>query len=301
MEKINALSGFPVHLFANKISILLLLILAIASSLKQTSKSNILVLSPYTMPSHSNFIRPVVKELASRGHTVTFWNGLEPTIKDLSLNNNLRQLYSPSLGELNSDQKVSFATRHQQFSLLLSMYDRTVSICKTIYEENIFYQLMTTDEQFDLVIVEGFLNECVLPLVHKFEAPLIYLTGIAPPPWILDAIGSPLASDHFPYPGFNFTDPTSFWQRSLNTLSGIVGICFRNWLLMPTVDTLAARMLTNVSLPSARTIEKESLSLLITNTHFSINHQLPTTSNVIEVGGLHCVPSQPLPKVYTNK
>ena len=302
----DALSRLSINLRASKVLIWLSLVLAITgrccfcTSTKETPKSNILILSPYTMPSHSNFIRPVVKELASRGHTVTFWNGLEPAIKDPLLKSNLRQLYSPSLGELNSDQKVSFATRHQQFSLFFSMYERTVNVCKIIYEDHIFHQLMTTDEQFDLVIVEGFLNECVLPLVHKFEAPLIYLLGISPPPWILDAIGSPLATAYFPYPGFNFTDPTSFWQRTLNTLSGIVGIYFRNWLLMPTVDTLAARMLTNTSLPSARTIEKESLSIILTNTHFSINHHLPMTSNVIEVGGLHCIPSKPLPKVlYT--
>ena len=66
----------------------------------QQQKNNILVLSPYTMPSHSNFIRPVVKELASRGHNVTYWNGLKPAINDAELNSNLRQLYSESTEEL---------------------------------------------------------------------------------------------------------------------------------------------------------------------------------------------------------
>ena len=132
----------------------------------ETRKSNILVLSPFTMPSHSNFIRPVVEELAKRGHTVTYWNGLKPAINDKSLN--LRQLYSESLGEFNSDQRVSFADTGKQLSLFLSIYGRLVNICRLVYEDPIFHQLMNTEEKFYLVIVEGlvsqrvqFLNECV--------------------------------------------------------------------------------------------------------------------------------------------
>jgi glucuronosyltransferase len=83
----------------------------------------------------------------------------------------------------------------------------------------------------------------------------------------------------------------------MNALSGFLVIYSRNWLMLPAVDFLASQMLTNVSLPSVRTIEQESLSLLITNTHSSINYHLPMTPTVIDAGGLHCVPSKPLPKV----
>ena len=259
-------------------------------------KNNILVLSPYTMPSHSNFVRPVVKELASRGHYVTYWNGLEPTINDAKLRNNLRQLYSQSTDEL-IERNVALNDRGQQFYLLFSLYGRTVNICKTVYNDPIFKQLMATNEHFDLVIVEGFLNECVLPLVHKLKAPLVYLNGIAPMPWLLEAIGSPLAMGSFPSAAISFTDRMNFWQRTLNIFCHLISVFFRNWVLMPTVDCLAAQMLTNISLPSVRTIEQESLSLLITNTHSSINYQLPMTPNVIEAGGLHCAPGKPLPKV----
>jgi glucuronosyltransferase len=265
-------------------------------SLNETKKSNILVLSPYTAPSHSNFIRPVVKELASRGHSVTYWNGLKPAINDESLKYNLKQLYSPSLDELNSDEEVTFADRGKGLFLIWKTSVRIFNVCKIFYNDPIFHQLMTSDEQFDLVIAEGFGNDCVLPLVHKFKAPLVYL-GVVPTPWHLDAIGSPLAFDHYPLLSFSFTDRMNFWQRSLNTLSGFFVIYFRNWILMPIVDGLASQMLTNISLPSVRKIEQESLSLLITNTDSSMNYQLPLAPNIIQAGGLHCVPSKPLPKV----
>ena len=276
------------------LSVLLIVVCCYCDS--QQQKNNILVLSPYTMPSHSNFIRPVVKELASRGHNVTYWNGLKPVINEAELNSNLRQLYSESTEEL-VGLNIAIKDHGYHFHHLFISYQRGIKICKTVYNEPIFHQLMTTDERFDVVIVEGFLNECVLPLVYKLKAPLIYLNAVAPMPWLLEAIGSPLALGHFPNPLLGFNDRMNFWQRAHNNFYSLFGLYFRNWVWMPTVDGLAAQMLTNISLPSVRTIEQESLCLLITNTHPSINYQLPMTWNVIEVGGLHCAPSKPLPMV----
>lgn len=38
-------------------------------------------------------------------------------------------------------------------------------------------------------------------------------------------------------------------------------------------------------------------SLLMVNSHFSLNHARPTVPNFVEVGGLHIHDSKPLPKV----
>lgn len=38
-------------------------------------------------------------------------------------------------------------------------------------------------------------------------------------------------------------------------------------------------------------------SLLMVNSHFSINHARPTVPNFVEVAGLHIYDPQPLPKV----
>ena len=254
---------------------------------------NILVLSPITAPSHSNFFKPVVKELASRGHTVTYWNGLKPGPRL----DNVRQLYSDTLGLINSDHQVDFNDRDKPFELLFKFYDRTVAYCTAIYEDPIFHQLMTTDEQFDLVIMEAVLNECVLPLVHAIKAPFIYLNSIAPTPWLLDAMGSPQAFDHFPNPAFSFTDKMNLWQRTWNAVAGLVILTFRNWVMMPTVDRIALRMLGDSNMTSIRDVEERYLSLVITNTHVSINYQLPSTPTIIQAGGLHCLKSKPLPKV----
>nr|CAH0105632.1 unnamed protein product [Daphnia galeata] len=65
---------------------------------------------------------------------------------------------------------------------------------------------------------------------------------------------------------------------------------------MSTVDRVAANVLGMENLTSVLEIENRFLSLLMTNTHFSINYEYPTPPAVVQVGGLHCVPSKHLPE-----
>ena len=85
----------------------------------------------------------------------------------------------------------------------------------------------------------------------------------------------------------------NLWQRTFNALSGLMSIYFRHWFVVPIVDSMASKILGD-NLTSIEEIERRYLSLLITNTHLSINYQLPTSSAVIQAGGLHCAPAKSL-------
>ena len=274
-----------------------LLIIITCQWINWTFASNILVLSPITLPSHSIFVKSIVSEMAKRGHTLTYWNGLKPGPIGMD---NVRQLYSETLGLVNSDHHhIGFNDRKRPLWHFVRVYGlRTVTYCKAIYEDPIFHQLMTTDEQFDLILMEGVYNECALPLVDAIKAPFIYLNGFAPMPWHLDAIGSPQGYDYFPNPSFSFTDKMNLWQRTFNTIGGAFLLHFRNWFVMPMVDRIASMMLQNYSnLSSVAIVEDQYLSLIISNTHSAINYEMPKSPALIQAGGLHCTPSKPLPKV----
>lgn len=275
---------------------------------------NILVLSPITTTSHSNIFRPLVEALARRGHSIVHWDGVKsPLASDKSLlplplpPQTLRLVYSPSLAEVNIDHGIRFDDRDSPFRLFFDMPAKTEMYCRTLYRDTIFNQLMNSSSaKFDLIIIDGVFNDCVLPLVDKFGAPLIYLNCFAPTPWQLDAIGSSMGFDHFPHPGSNYGDSMNVWQRMYNTLSGLLVVYFHRWFIMPVVDRIADQMLPPPSINhsihqagwSIRQIENRYLTLLMTNTHFSINYQSPTSPAIIHVGGFHCLPAQPLPQVF---
>jgi glucuronosyltransferase len=56
---------------------------------------------------------------------------------------------------------------------------------------------------------------------------------------------------------------------------------------MSMMDRVASQVLGKNNLTSVVDIKSRYLSLLMTNTHFSINFQLPTSPAVVEVGGMH--------------
>lgn len=265
--------------------------------------SNILFLSPITAPSHSSFFKPVVQELARKGHTVTYWNGLKPD-PSLDQNENISQLYSPEFSKFNDNHDVRFEDRNHPYLLFIAFYDRTVNYCNAIYRDPIFLQLMTGGEHFDLVIIEGILNECVLPVVSVLNAPFVYMVGISPTPWLLNAVASPQAFAQLPLPGLCFTDRMSFIQRTMNMMLGLFTLFFRKWVLMSAVDRIAAEVLPShlaTNLTSVIQIEEERLSLLISNSHPSITYGMPKSPAFIEAGGLHCRAPKPLPQVkYKN-
>jgi hypothetical protein len=283
-------------MFVPGIAECILLVLTIICS---GAAHNILVLTPITTPSHSNVFEPLVAQLADRGHFVTYWNGLLPSDKSdksswvmksnqttIANSSNLRLLTSPNLVRLNSQHEIDFNDRDSPFRLLFRMPGTLEKYCKAIYEDPVFHWLMNSKERYDLIILDGFSNDCTLLLAEVFDVPFIYLNCFPPTPWLLYAIGSPLAMDHFPNPS-GTRDKMDLWQRTFNVVTGLGGLFIYNWHILPTIDRVASRVLGKHNLTPILDIQSRRLSLLMTNTHFSINFQLPTSPAVVEVGGLH--------------
>ena len=270
----------------------LVVLISIIFYFSETVAHRILVLNPITSPSHSNVFKPLVAELVDRGHFVTHWNGLLQSSsvvdgnKTATNSSNLRLLASPNLARINSQHQIDFSDRDSPFRLLFRIQSTMGSYCKVIYEDPVFHQLMNSKEQFDLIIVDGFGNDCTLLLAQVFDAPFIYLNCFSPTPWLLYAIGSPLSLDHFPNPA-GIRDKMNFWQRIFNTVTSVFAVYYHRLLVLPIIDRVAYQVLGVNNFTSVTEIENRYLSLLMTNTHFSINFQLPTSPAVVEVGGLH--------------
>jgi glucuronosyltransferase len=110
-------------------------------------------------------------------------------------------------------------------------------------------------------------------------------------------MGTPFAFDHFPHSGLSLSDRMNFWQRSLNAVTGLALVAFYHLYVVPVIDSAAVKVLGYDNFTSIVDIEDRRLSLLLTNTHFSINYLMPTSPAVVQVGGMHCVPPKPLPTV----
>ena len=263
--------------------------------LASVSGYRILVLSPITSPSHTNFFKPVVRELAERGHQVTYWNGLKTSNDVRNNKTNLEILYSHEMERFNSDHNMRFDDQNAMLTLL-TFPRRAELYCKILVQDPIYHQLRNSTKRYDLIIMESFFNECALPLVRKFGVPFVYMMGLAPSPWLLDALGSSIAFDHVPHSGSNYRNEMNLWQRTYNTFSWMVILYFYRFFVMPAFERHSFEMLKLENQSFVMETEREYLSLAIVNTHFSINYQYPTSPAVIQAGGLQCVPPKPLPR-----
>lgn len=271
----------------------LLLLVVVGWNLDSTSAANILFLSPITSYSHTHFFFYTIKALASRGHTVTHWNGLKPR-EDIG---NVTHLHSSGMQKVNSRHDIGFDTNNP-VRLWLKHPDRMANTCRTCYNDPVFHQLITSREHFDLIVIEAFMNECMLPLVQHFRAPFIYMSGLPPLPWMLESTCSPMSTQEYPNLVTEFTSDMNLIQRTINIAVSVVMVYFRDWFILPRVDVEARQAWINSTepLPTVKEIENR-LSLFITNSQPSINYQYFKSSTIVEAGGLHLRPPKQLPKV----
>jgi glucuronosyltransferase len=157
--------------------------------------------------------------------------------------------------------------------------------------------LHSTDQQFDLIITEAFVTDCVLGFVHKFKVPVVQVHSSSGAAWIGDWVGNPSPYSYIPDPMQNFSDRMNFWQRILNTLGITYQKVSRYLCHLPKQQAILEKYFSDYApLPSISDLDS-STSLLLVNGHFSISYPRPLMPNIVEVGGMHVKPAKKLPEV----
>lgn len=265
------------------------------------SKLNILAVLPHLGKSHFNVFKPLVEELARRGHNVTVISHFPrsknakakeplPTYKDISL----------------VDPKVNIFVNvidlhrisHTMFTFLVDFnYLRTFAdqVCGIGLRNPDVKKLLRSNETFDVILTENFNTDCFLGFSHRFKAPYLSMSSHQVMPWANEDMANEDNTNYIPSLFVGYTRPMSFVERIKNTLTSLtVKILYDYWFRYK--DRIFAEEAFGSDLPDLKEIAKQSQALLV-NTHISIHGSRPYVPNVVEVGGLH-IPSKinPLPK-----
>lgn len=89
--------------------------------------------------------------------------------------------------------------------------------------------LLESDETFDVIVLEVFMNEAMLGLGHRFNAPIIGVSTFGSSKWTNDMVGTPAPLSWVPNPFLSFTDRMTFTQRLGNTLYNALDLCYFNF------------------------------------------------------------------------
>ncbi|XP_018334031.1 2-hydroxyacylsphingosine 1-beta-galactosyltransferase-like [Agrilus planipennis] len=156
-----------------------------------------------------------------------------------------------------------------------------------------FIGVINSNETFDLIIVERFMNEAILGLSHRFSAPYIVFSTIGYSRWTNDMVGNPGSTAYIPDLYLHYGNNMTLWQRFHNTFFYCFANLYRHFFTLP-----KQRSILKETFPYAPPLEDlyYNASLILMNTHVSIKYAVPSVPNMIDIGGFHVSPPKPLPK-----
>jgi len=273
------------------------LIISLFPFLKEANPERILAVEFLGSKSHVLTYLPLLEELSRRGHEVTLLSPLMgftqtgireiPTVdmglltKDLNLN-----MYE--MKEANVDADV--------FALLTEIAPKH---CAALYDRADIQAIM--EESFDLVIRQPMFNDCALGLVHKVmqqkKAPLILFTPTSAPSFIVGFTGGHHPPSFVPGVLTGFRDEMTFLERAKNFAAEALMYCVFSYYYLPQMESIYRSKLGN-NVPAAREI-LSTTSIILSNGHFSLSRPKPNLPNVVDIGGIHSRPANPLPKVVS--
>lgn len=280
--------------------------------------ARILSVSFFSSKSHNIVFQPLLERLVQRGHHLTIISPEEYSISNSrqnyningNNNNNNSVLVSGNVRQIIGKKMEYFAPINFIQSRLDSNYlaeplffDTIITpICQSYLQMSDIKQLLEDHQngkqQFDLIIASAMMNECSLGYISQFNnTPFILTIPFSPLAEIAGKFGAPSPTSFVPCPIFSssLTHSMTLFQRVQNMiLSSLVPLGFQ-WYLYPKVESVYRNIL-GFQVPSVDEIQRQA-SLLLMNSHFSINYPRPFLEGMVEVGGLHCRNGRELPKV----
>ena len=154
-------------------------------------------------------------------------------------------------------------------------------------------QLIHSEEKFDAVIVEQFLNDGQKALATHFGAPLIVLSTIGGNFWVNTLVGNPAPPAYVPAMNLGYTVPMTFRERLVNTLLTALYEVYYHVHVYPSENARIKKYIPNG--PDISDV-LYNVSIVLMNSHPSTNQPVPYVPNMIDIAGFHIKAPKKLPQ-----
>lgn len=168
-----------------------------------------------------------------------------------------------------------------------------VSYTERVLQVKEVQDILRSNEQFDLVLLEHFMNEAMTIFQDKFKCPLIMLTAAPPTVFNNHLFANPSQPAYVPNLLTNFGPHMTLWERIINVLYDVVGELHVHFVNIPSQNAVLQRILPGA--PDVRDIMYNASFLLLLS-HISLRDPSPLQPNMKEIGGYHLLPPKSLPK-----
>lgn len=256
----------------------------LAFSFMSCDSAKILGVFPYPSYSHTILGQALFTELAKRGHEVTF---LSPYPLKVPPHKNYRDIAITSPELFNAFQEeldLYFDEPDTNMIMLLKLwFDNTARMVELTMSDDAVQKLLNSDEQFDVCVIEFLMNESLLGFAAHYGCKVIAMSTIGQIKYINDMVHSPMPLSTVPHPFLSLTDHMSFLQRFENIFATALEDfgCFIYHY--PLQEAIYEKYFKSESrkIPPFRHMLRHSVSLVLLNTHYSLNYPQAYLPNMV--------------------
>ncbi|XP_029035422.2 UDP-glucosyltransferase 2-like [Osmia bicornis bicornis] len=256
-----------------------------------TNSLRILAVFPLNGRSHWIMAESVLTSLAKRGHKVDAITHFPlkdppPNYRDISLEGSTQTMVNymkaSNISKINA-QDFKFLTDITGHKICQLMEFPTL---KEVIDNP------PKDPPYDLVIVEVFMMPCYLAFGRHLNVPMVAMMTANFQEWFSDIIGTPHNPAYMPSLFSSYDQRMTFWERLMNTFQTNMVSLQLNYYLSEQEVYLKKYFGLNATIAELY----GDISIMLINSHHSLNGISPKIPSLIDIGGVHVKnDSTPLP------
>lgn len=248
--------------------------------------ARILIQMPIATKSETHLLTPIASSLLQRGHYVTL---VTPSSSSITHPNftEIVPIRPFDLGDLGHTDVLDIRRRKDNHWEMIFM-DTSFMLewCHQVYRHPAFQtKVLAPEKEFDLALSNFAGSECFLGLFHRKKAPYILLSSTAFLKDTFELSGLRVPLSFVPNPFIDIPSRMNFRQRLTNALISWAAQLRTLWYDLGNGERVYKTYL-GEEFPPVEELRR-NVSMLFSNTHFSMNFPRPGMPDMVEIGGVH--------------
>lgn len=278
---------------------LFLKIFCLVCAIGSNEAARILAVYPVPSISHQVVFRPLMQELAKRGHEVVVITA-DPAFPKGQSPQNLTEIdvHDLSYKMWNDFLETGKAQAHLTYTQIKIFLDIFLDIFEAETQSVEVQKLLNDKERsFDLLFVESCIRPA-LSFAYRYNVPVIEFSSFGGVLGAFDGTGTPTNFLVYPLPSRQRVYNLSLWEKISEVYNDymIEKICDEH----VETENKIVRGIFGPKVPSLRELKKQ-VQLIFLNVNPIWDFNRPVPPNIIYLGGIHQKPDKQLPKVVFIK